>query len=182
MASKRILFTSLTIFLHLSFLGFAQEKTTKDTLRGKLINAAKEIMADAKTCALVTLDNEGRPRVRAMDPFPPDKDLTVWFGTNSNSRKVTQVKNDNRVTLYYLDKDATGYVMIHGIAHIVDDKNSKERYWKTAWKDFYPNYPHDYTLIKVIPQWMEVISETRGILGDTKTWEPSTVKFKTKQL
>ncbi|TJY31847.1 pyridoxamine 5'-phosphate oxidase family protein [Pontimicrobium aquaticum] len=154
-----------------------QEKKASKSNNKTLIQAAKEIMQNAKTCALITVDDKGIARVRTMDPFPPKENLIVWFGTNSNSRKVKQIQENNNVTLYYEDPDKTGYVTIYGIATIVNDVTEKEKHWKTKWKDFYPNYPKDYTLIKVIPKWMEVVSETRGILGDTKTWKPQKVTF-----
>lgn len=155
----------------------AQEKEVPKSSKKELIKAAKEIMQSTKTCALITIDDEDRPRVRTMDPFSPEEDLTVWLGTNSSSRKVIQLKNDNRVTLYYADKDDTGYVMIHGIASIVYDVAEKEKHWKKEWEEFYPNYPKDYLLIKVSPEWMEILSTSRNILGDSKTWEPQRVTF-----
>ncbi len=170
----------LALLLLLPFVGVSQNLELKDSLNLKLISAAKEIMVTAGTCALTTLDEEGRPRVRAMSPFIPEDDLTVWFGTNSKSRKVVQIKNDPRVTLYYLDIDASGYVMIHGIAQIVDDKMEKEKRWKDEWEAFYPNRPEGYLLIKVSPIWMEVISYTHGIVGDPTTWQPPKVLFDSK--
>ena len=139
--------------------------------------AAKEIISGASTCALITLDSEGAPRARAMDPFPLEEDFTVWFGTNSNSRKVTQIKNDPRVTLYYLSKDATGYVIISGKAVLVDDQKTKDHYWKEKWKDFYPESRDNYLLIKVIPHWMEVLSPTHNIYNDSITWQPPVLRF-----
>jgi general stress protein 26 len=141
------------------------------------MNAAREIMMAANNCALITLDEEGRPRVRLMDPFLPESDFTVWFGTNPRSRKVDQIKKNPKVTLYYQDSDATGYVMIHGTAQLVDDQKEKEKHWKAAWKDFYPNRPEGYLLIKVSPEWMEVLSVSRGITGDSSTWQPPVVLF-----
>ncbi len=147
--------------------------------REELILAAKELMESAGYCALITLDDEGRARVRVMDPFAPDDDLTVWFGTNSESRKVAQIKADPRVTLYYFDSDASGYVMIHGIATMVDDDVEIEKHWKESWEDFYPNKSR-YTLIKVIPDWMEIVSISRGIIGDSITWKPPVVQLNNK--
>lgn len=166
----------LIISLNLSFIGFSQE-TIDNKEQNKIIIAAQEIMMAAQTCALISLDNDGNARVRTMDPFPPEEDLVVWFGTNVHSRKVEQIRKNNKVTLYYLDKDATGYVTIHGTAELIDDSLSKKKYWKGTWKNFYPNYPKGYALIKVTPLWMEVISETRGILGDDKTWQPQKIIF-----
>jgi len=115
--------------------------------------------------------------VRVMDPFLPESDFTVWFGTNSKSRKVNQIKKNPNVSLYYLDGDASGYVVIHGTAQLVDDQREKEKWWKVEWEAFYPNKAEDYLLIKVTPQWMEILSTTRGILGDPITWEVPVVFF-----
>ena len=112
-----------------------------------------------------------------MDAFPPENDFTVWFGTNPKSRKVEQIKNDARVTLYYLENDGSGYVMIYGKAQLIDELQEKEKYWKVEWEAFYPNYPDDFLLIKVSPEWMEVVSYAYGIIGDTVTWEPPAIKF-----
>lgn len=168
------------LFLFLLFISirsFSQNTDPTDPLKFELMNAAREIMTAANTCALITLDEEGRPRVRVMDPFLPENDFTVWFGTNPKSRKVNQIKKNSDVTLYYLDSDASGYVMIHGTAQLVDDQKEKEKHWKPEWKDFYPNKKDGYLLIKVSPEWMEIISESRGINGDPKTWQPPVVLF-----
>jgi general stress protein 26 len=171
----------LSILLLIPFIGISQNIVQKDSSNIKLVNAAREIMTAAGTCALITLDEEGRPRVRVMDPFLPESDLTVWFGTNPKSRKVDQIKKDPRVTIYYLDSDASGYVMIHGIAQIIDDQKEKEKHWKDEWEAFYPNSPEGYLLVKVSPKWMEIISYTRGIVGDHTTWQPPKVLFDSKQ-
>ena len=170
----------LIIFL-VPFKCFSQKIEAKDTTKNKLISAAREIMVSASTCALITLDKEGRSRVRTMDPFSPENDLTVWFGTNSKSRKVNQIKQDQRVTLYYLDSDASGYVMLYGLAELVNDQSEKEKRWKDEWEDFYPNNKEDYLLIKVVPEWIEISSVKRGIVGDTITWQPQSIVFNSKQ-
>lgn len=143
----------------------------------ELLGVAKQIIDNAGTCALITIDNTGSPRARAMDPFPVEEDFTIWFGTNSNSRKVDQIKNDPRVTLYYLDNDASGYVVISGEATLIDDNELKSKYWKESWKDFYPENRENYLLIKVTPLWLEVLSPPNNVFNDTYTWEPPVVKF-----
>lgn len=157
--------------------GFSQDKESKIPLNLTLTHAAREIMSAAGTCTLITLDQEGRPRARVMDAFLPEDDFTVWFGTNPKSRKVAQIKNDPRVTLFYLDQDASGYVMIHGQAQIVDDPIEKQERWKDEWEAFYQNREEAYLLIKVTPEWMEVISNTRNIVGDPLSWEPQKIIF-----
>lgn len=153
---------------------FCQNKAVTDS---DIKLAAKEIINAATTCALITVDKDGAPRARTMDPFPVEDDFTVWFGTNSQSRKVQQIKNDPRVTLYYLDEESTGYVIINGIATLVNDQESKDNYWKESWQSFYPENRENYLLIKVTPYWMEVLSPKHKILNDPITWQPPIIHF-----
>ena len=157
--------------------GFSQNIEQNDSTDTKLRNIAREIMSAANSCALITLDEIGLPTARTMDPFLPENDFTVWLGTNPKSRKVTQIKNNPNVTLYYLDKNVAGYVVLHGVAELVDDQNEKEKHWKIQWEAFYPNKTDGYLLIKVSPKWMEVISTTHGVNGDPNTWKAPTVFF-----
>jgi len=123
------------------------------------------------------LDDEGKPRARTMDPFIPENDFTVWFGTNSNSRKVEQIKKDPTVTLYYFDTKSQGYVVISGMAQLVNDSTKKEKYWKKEWEDYYPNKEDNYLLIKVTPRWLEILSPGHGIYNDPATWQPPVIIF-----
>ncbi len=177
---QKISYIIILIFVLTPIITFNQNTDANNSRDKKLIKAAKEIIIDGGICALITLDKEGRPRVRAMDAFEPENDLTIWFGTNANSRKVTQIKNDSRVSLYYLDGDATGYVMIYGTAELVNDPKEKEKRWKVEWEDFYQNKAEDYLLIKVSPIWMEISSPPRNIFSDTVNWQPPMVKFNPK--
>ncbi|MBT8302053.1 MAG: pyridoxamine 5'-phosphate oxidase family protein [Maribacter sp.] len=174
---KRLIFNTCLIVIVIPFNIYGQNTDVNDATKERLIIAAREIMDTAGTCALITLDDTSIPMVRIMDPFPPESDFTVWFGTKSESRKVDQIKNNPNVTLYYQDSDASGYVVIHGKAQIIDEQREKQKRWKDAWEVFYPNNREGYLLIKVSPEWMEILSYTRGITGDPKTWQTPIVRF-----
>lgn len=174
---KHLIFSIILLPLYL----FAQEINQKDSIRTKNISIAKEIMNGADNCTLITLDNEGRPRARTMDPFTPEEDLTVWFGTNPKSRKVDQIKNDPRVTLYYYDRSAVGYVMIQGTAELVNNKAAKKQYWKERWTAFYPDNDENYLLIKVSPNQLELVSYKHGVEGDSIHWTPPIIDFDTEK-
>jgi general stress protein 26 len=171
---------SCLFLIAIPFNTYCQDIAPNDSTEVKLTGAAREIMKESGTCVLITLDDESNPMARIMDPFPPESDFTVWFGTNSLSRKVNHIKNNPTVTLYYQDSDASGYVVIHGKAQIVDDQKEKERRWKDAWEAFYPNNREGYILIEVSPESMEILSYTRGILSDPVTWRTPTVTFDQK--
>jgi general stress protein 26 len=165
------------ILLSLPSKGFSQNIHRDDSVNIKLKDAAREIMAEAELCALVTLDDSNSPMVRVMSPFLPEDDFTVWLGTNPKSRKVNQIKKNPNVTLYYLAQDASGYVVIRGKAQLVDDQEEKDNRWKEEWKAFYANKTDSYLLIKVKPRQMEIVSYKHGILGDEESWTPPVVNF-----
>lgn len=155
----------------------ARRNDKKETERNRLVAAAREIMAAARYCALITVDASGRAQARTMDPFSPDENLVVWLGTNSKSRKVAEIRHNPRVALYYFDSASQGYVAISGTARIVNEPKEKARHWKEEWKAFYPDRDKSYLLIAVTPEKLEVVCEKKGITGDPHTWTPPTVSF-----
>ena len=112
-----------------------------------------------------------------MDPFAPEADFTIWLATNPKSRKVAEIRKNQHVTLYYSDREDKGYVTIHGTAQLVNDQKEKDKRWKEAWNDFYPNRNEGYLLIKVTTLQLEVINYRWGISGNPATWEPARIVF-----
>jgi len=151
----------------------AQATVPRDTL----VAAARGIIEAARYCALVTSDESGTVRVRMMDPFSPEEDMTIWMGTSRRTRKVHEIENDPRVTLYYASPDAVGYVAISGKATLIDDPMEKASRWKEGWEGLYADREADYILIQVIPERMEVINLSRGIGGDPESWDPPVIEF-----
>lgn len=156
----------------------AQSQQTKRPLtEAELIAAAREIMTNARYCALITIDSSGRAQARTVDPFPPDEKMRVWLGTNPRTRKVREIRRRSRVTLYYFDRESQAYVTIHGTARLVNDPAEKAKRWKEEWKEFYPDRAKDYLLIVVTPEKLEVVNVSKAILGDPQTWNPPSVSF-----
>jgi len=113
-----------------------------------------------------------------MDPLPPEGEMTIWFATNPNTRKVEEIRRDPRVSVYYFDPQTLGYVTISGVAHLVDDPAEKARRWKDDWQAFYPNRPDGYLLIEFTANWLEVVSVSHSVTGPDDTWLPPRVEFR----
>jgi len=175
-----MLIFSLVLFMAPAVLT-AQNPAAGGYDRDTLLTAAQDLIHRTKYCALVTLDTSGHPQVRTMDPFYPDENMTVWLGTHVKSRKVKEIQNDSRVTLYYVDSSGAGYVVIKGNATIVDEAEKKKKYWKKEWEAFYSEPESHYVLIKIIPIELEIIDYKYGIIGDSDTWTVPKIKFNIKQ-
>ena len=173
---NKIIIFILVIIIQSPLITFAQENEALFN-RDTLITAARKMMETARYCALITLDETGYPVARTMDPFLPKDDMVVWLGTNINSKKVREIKNDSRVSLYYQSPNGVGYVLIEGQAYLVDDTLKKQIYWKKEWSRFYSEEKSNYILIKIIPEKLELLDYQHGIIGDTKTWAVPFVEF-----
>ncbi len=156
---------------------YGQETEGVETPHDTLLTVARDMMAKARFCVLITLDASGHPRARAMDPFPPEENMVVWMGTSRVTRKVEEIRKDHRVTLYYGHPEGAGYVSLYGTARLVDTPEEKERLWKEEWSKWYPDKEASYILIAVTPERLEVVDFTRGLMGDLKTWKPASVTF-----
>jgi general stress protein 26 len=130
-----------------------------------LIQFAREEMAEARYCFLITLDDLGQPQARLMDTFEPEADMTVWMATAVNTRKVRQLQHDPRATLAYHTGRGDGYVTLIGRVRLVDDAEERRQRWKSGWEAFYPEGPTDpsYLLLKFMPTRVELMDVSRGV-------------------
>lgn len=172
--------SALVLFLLLGpAYASAQQQPTAAPSREKILQAALEVMAGARYCTLITMDQSGQPQARVVDPFAPEADMTVWIATRPNTRKVAQLKNNPRATMLCYDPQKYGYVTLLGKAVVVDDAAEKARHWKPEWKDFYQdeNRGPDYVLIRMKPTRLEILSPAHGIINNPLTWQPVTLEF-----
>jgi general stress protein 26 len=155
----------------------AQAQRPPGDERARLIAAAREIMGAQTYCALITLDESGRPQVRTMNPFPPEADMTVWFATNTRSRKVREMRRDPRVTLYYSDhKNAIGYVALAGRAVLIEDMEEILKRKRAYWDQAFPGLKN-LVLIKVVPERLDVLNYRAGVQADPETWRTPSIEL-----
>ncbi|HEX2729056.1 MAG TPA: pyridoxamine 5'-phosphate oxidase family protein, partial [Rubrobacteraceae bacterium] len=81
----------------------------------QLLEAARITMEASEYCFLVTSGAVGAD-ARLMQPFAPDEDLSVRFGTSPSSRKAREIRADDRVVLAYSDPTEIAYVVLKGTA------------------------------------------------------------------
>ena len=144
----------------------------------KAILVAKTILDDAYFGTFITLDKNGQPKSRIMEPFAPDNDFIIWMATNPKSRKASEIKANSTATLNYFNKNTTEYVSLMGNAYLVNDEEIKSQKFKDGWDKFYPNKKEDYLLIKFIPNSLELVSVNNQYPGDSITWKPTQITLR----
>ncbi len=138
--------------------------------RDLIVSTAREMISSLQYGTLITLDKTGHPQARTMEPFQPEKNMVVWFGTNRHSAKVAEIEADSRASLHYEMPDGAGYVTMTGHAYLEDNSEEKEKRWMPHWTSFYPDREDMYLLIKFVPDRLEVVSYPHGLIGDAVTW------------
>ena len=145
--------------------------------RERALKIAREIMAAARFCTMVTTRN-GDAEARVVDPLEPDAGFVVHIATNPLSRKVQQMRANPRVTLLYFDPTRLAYVTLIGRAAPVSE-DEKPGLYKKDWESFFDrNRPASYALYRVVPSRIEVVSARDGLPGDPATWRPEIIQFK----
>ena len=128
---------------------------------------------------MITIAEDGHAQARIVDPLDPDPDFTVWIATNPLTRKVREIQRNPRTTLLCFDTATSSYVTVVGRASLITNATDKQKHWKADWASIYPKGTHDdgFILIRLTPARLEIVSESRGMVGDPTTWLPLTIEF-----
>ena len=81
-----------------------------------------ELIKDVKIAMMTTVDTDGTLHSRPMHNQEADEHGDLWFFTQIQSPKITEISRDNEVNLAYSDPSSQTYVSVTGRAEIVRDK------------------------------------------------------------
>jgi general stress protein 26 len=121
-------------------------------------------------CFLITQGELGQANARLVQPFKPEDDFTIWFGTSPRSRKVREITANGQVTVTYENAEDHAYVALLGHAQVVRDLDARHKYWRVEWARFWPAGPEDedYVLIKFMPSRIELMNFYRNVVPDPR--------------
>ncbi|MHB8060390.1 MAG: pyridoxamine 5'-phosphate oxidase family protein [Gaiellaceae bacterium] len=119
----------------------------------------KEAEARRKALALVersgialvgSNSGDGHPWIKAMLKMEADELKTVWFSTNTSSRRVSQFRDDPRACVYFVDFSDWMGLMLLGKIELMSDIESRKRLWRDGFERYYPLglEDPDYTVLR----------------------------------
>lgn len=171
-----VFFSSFLLAQNSSFIA------AKEISRDSLLKLSHKIIDSAECRVLITVDENGKPHAREMDPFNPGDDMVVWLGTSPKTRKVNQIEKNLNVVVFFYETKGLSYVSIEGKARLVNDPVMKAKYWKSYWDKYYPDRNKDFVLIQVTPVRVELISYKNHLFWRTDTFMPPSVEFENVKL
>jgi general stress protein 26 len=97
-----------------------------------------QLIERSEICLLGTNGGDGFPNIKAVMNAKHEGMNKIWFSTNTSSRRVQQLKKDNRACVYYVDdKDFKG-LMLTGTMQILQDLKSRQMLWEDGNEKYYP--------------------------------------------
>ncbi|MDD4820226.1 MAG: pyridoxamine 5'-phosphate oxidase family protein [Flavobacteriales bacterium] len=124
---------------------------------------------------LSTVDENGYPCSRAMlnlmdfSQHPQMKSVcevyggekTVFLTTNTSSRKIHQIKTNEKASLYFYDAETFNGVLLRGKISIVNDVDAKKAAWVEQWNEYYPDgvLSDDYALLRFEAEKVEIYGD-----------------------
>jgi general stress protein 26 len=114
------------------------------------INESLELMDRVKICMLGTNGADGFPNIKALMNMKHDGLKKVWFSTNTSSRRVQRLKEDNRASVYYVDEDNFQGLLLIGTVELLQDIKSRKMLWTEGAEVYYPKgaTDPDYTVLR----------------------------------
>jgi len=119
------------------------------------IQDALALADDATIAMLGTNGDDGYPNIKAMIKMENEGLKTIWFSTNTSSKRVAQLKRDSKVCVYFVDMDQWKGLMLVGTIEVLQDMESRQRLWRPGYEKYYPLgvTDPDYSVLRFTTQW-----------------------------
>jgi len=102
------------------------------------ITEGLQLIERSSICLLGTNGENGFPNIKAMNNVKHEGIKRVWLSTNTSSKRVQQLRRDNRACIYYVDNQNFAGLMLLGTVQILQDLKSKQMLWFEGGERYYP--------------------------------------------
>jgi general stress protein 26 len=125
----------------------------EDVSRAEAMKKIQELADAADICLFTTNLTELPLSVRPMSRQRVDDDGTLWFFSDKTSHKNLHIQQDNRVQLFFSNRNSSEYLSVYGTAEVLVDPAKAKELWSPIAKTWFNDGPEDasLTIIKVIP-------------------------------
>ena len=120
----------------------------------KAIEKLKELSESARICMFCTNLTELPMNSRPMSLQECDNQGNLWFISSAESNKNFEIKEENKVQLFFMNNSNSEYLSIYGKAFIYKDKNTIEEQWSSLANAWFEDGKDDpkVTVIRVTPE------------------------------
>lgn len=130
----------------------------------QILRHSLDLLRRSEVALLGSVGPEGYPLVKAMLLVESEGLGTVWFGTNTSSRRVRDLRADGRASVYVVDQATFEGLLLVGDVEVREDQESRERLWRDGWDMYYPQgvTDPDYSVLRFTTRWGNYYHELRN--------------------
>ena len=112
---------------------------TSKAERSEAVAKLAKLIKGIKFAMLTTACDDGTLRSRPMATQRRPFDGELWFFTDDESPKVSEIRKDQHVNVSYADPDSNTYVSVSGRATLVKDKARAKELWNPFYRAWFPD-------------------------------------------
>lgn len=105
-----------------------------------------DLIRHIRIALLTTFDRDGTFHTRPVQTLGVEDRGTLWFFTDVQSGKASELRTDVRISLGYADTAAHRYVAVSGVGTVRSDPEKAQELWQVEQRAYYPQGPDDQRL------------------------------------
>lgn len=148
----------------------AHKQAKNDNSLPHVLATVRALLDKAKYGFFISHGADGWCSTRYVQPICEwnGDELCIWVGTSGSSRKIAEVQANPKVTMAFGNDPAGANLMVYGTAEISRNPVLCRKYWKPAWRLFFPEGPKsdDLVVVAIKPQRLEVMDLKRNIIPE----------------
>lgn len=152
-------------------IGAAQSLNGQQEVQLSREAAVAKSQALVDSCGIAMLgstDANGYPNIKAMMKVETEGIKTIWFSTNTSSKRISQFKENPKACVYFHNEPNFQGLLLVGEIEILNDSHSRRRLWKEGWEVYYPlgiDDP-DYSVLRFTAKWANYYEGLRNVSFD----------------
>ncbi len=126
---------------------------TENLRSSEAVNKIKELIEKANISLFTTKLSSAPFSTRPMSTLKVDENGIIWFFSKVYSNKNMDIKQDDRVQLFYLHSALSEYLSLYGRAEIVTDRRMIDELWNPLAKVWFDGKEDPtLTILKITPE------------------------------
>ncbi|MCX7708507.1 MAG: pyridoxamine 5'-phosphate oxidase family protein [Clostridia bacterium] len=102
------------------------------------IKEGLKLAGESRNAIVGSIGEDAYPNQKCMFNMESEGLKTIWFGTNTSSKRVAQFRKNPKASVYFVDFDGFRGLMLVGDMEVLEDLESKKRLWREGYEMYYP--------------------------------------------
>lgn len=108
------------------------------TSHSDVLESSLRLLESCNIAMVGSNGDDGYPNIKAMIKVEAEGIKTIWFSTNTSSKRVSQFRNNKKASVYFADEGNFKGLMLLGDMEVLSDIESKKRLWREGGEIYYP--------------------------------------------